>query len=295
VLSRNWLRAVPLTALLLAGALAATSGPARAAGAGPAAPAPGAAGSTSTTVHPATTEQIRAMAANGSGRLDTLGGAPGGPAAASATSVTCYLDIGLPYGGGPYNSHVYVDGDVYCDDYVHLGVLTVELYRDASRAAYSTVTFAYVPGALATAASSTCISGVYFGVVGATLSRYDLTPQTISATQIGYPLLISCGPPPPPPPPPPVPFAVTNPGNRSSLDGNPERLQMTATGGTAPYTWSAANLPTGLSINAGTGLITGAATRTGNWPVTVTATDAAHASASTQFSWLVRHDGCPHC
>jgi hypothetical protein len=282
-----------LTALLIAGVLAGTSGPAHAAGTGPAAPAPRAAtGSTPATVRPASTEQIRAMAANGNGRLITLGGTTGGAAAASATAVTCYLDIGLPYGGGAYNSHVYVDGDVYCDDYVHLGVLTVELFRDASRVAYSTVTFAYVPGALATAASPTCVSGVYFGVVGATLSRYDLTPQTISATQIGYPLLISCGPPPPPPP---APLAVTNPGTRQSLDGNLERLQMTATGGTAPYTWSAANLPTGLSINAGTGLITGTATRTGNFPVTVTATDAAHASASVQFSWVIRHDGCAHC
>jgi hypothetical protein len=87
---------------------------------------------------------------------------------------------------------------------------------------------------------------------------------------------------------------VANPGNQRTLDGNPERLQMTATGGSAPYTWSATGLPTGLSINPSTGQISGT-TRAGNFTVTVTAVAAAGGSGSTRFTWLVRRDACPTC
>jgi hypothetical protein len=70
---------------------------------------------------------------------------------------------------------------------------------------------------------------------------------------------------------------------------------MTATGGAPPYTWSATGLPTGLSINPGTGLISGSVTRLGIYRVTVTAVDAAGRSGSTQFSWAVRLDACRRC
>lgn len=301
MLSSNRLRAAtPLTALILAGALVGMSGPARAADTVPGATAaPGTAGSTPMTARPATTEQIRAMAARGGGKLITLAGpaakgadARDGAATAAATVVTCYLYIGTPYGGIAYNAHIFVDGLVYCDSYVHLGVLTVELFRGVDRVANTTATYPYVYGIGATAEYATCADGVYFGVVGATLARYDLTPPSITSTQVGYPVYISCASPPPPPS---TPLAVTNPGNRQSLDAGAERLQMTATGGTAPYTWSATGLPTGLSINAGTGLISGTTIGTGSFTVTVTASDAAGRTAATQFTWRVRRDGCPRC
>jgi hypothetical protein len=98
-----------------------------------------------------------------------------------------------------------------------------------------------------------------------------------------------------PPPPPTTPLAVTNPGGRRTLELTATSLQMKATGGTTPYTWSATGLPTGLSINSSTGLISGTASRAGGFAVTVTAADAAGASASTAFSWAVVRDGCPRC
>jgi serine protease len=76
---------------------------------------------------------------------------------------------------------------------------------------------------------------------------------------------------------------------------DPDQLQMTVTGGTTPYTWSATGLPPGLSINSSTGLISGTVTRIGTSTVTITAVDAASRSASTQFSWSVRHEPCPTC
>jgi hypothetical protein len=288
-----------LAALIFAGTLVGTSSPAQAAATDPDAPATSAGRSTPITVRSATTEQIRAMAAQGAGKLITLS-APaakrrdaGDGVAMAAAAVTCYLTIGVPYGGGAYNAHIFVDGLLYCDDYVHLAVLTLELFRGVDRVANTTATFPFVSGIYATAEYPTCNEGVYFGIVGATVARYDLTPPSVTANVVGYPRYIGCEPPPPPPPP--APLVVANPGNRRSLDGNPEQLQMTATGGTLPYIWSATGLPTGLSINSNTGLISGTTIRTGGFAVTVTAVDAANRSASTQFTWAVRRDACPTC
>jgi hypothetical protein len=50
---------------------------------------------------------------------------------------------------------------------------------------------------------------------------------------------------------------------------------VAAAGGTAPYTWSATGLPAGLSINPGTGDITGTPTAGGTFSVTVSVHDSA--------------------
>ncbi|MFD9476023.1 MULTISPECIES: Ig domain-containing protein [Streptomyces] len=89
--------------------------------------------------------------------------------------------------------------------------------------------------------------------------------------------------------------SVVNPGNQVSLQYDSAYLPMTATGGTAPYTWSAVNLPTGATINASTGLISGLLRGSGIRTVTVTARDAAGATASATFTWRVIRDACPRC
>ncbi|WP_420082225.1 Ig domain-containing protein [Streptomyces sp. JL4002] len=90
-------------------------------------------------------------------------------------------------------------------------------------------------------------------------------------------------------------LSVVNPGNRVDYQYDSVHLQMTATGGSAPYTWSAVNLPVGTSINASTGLISGFLRGSGTRTVTVTATDASGASASTVFTWRVIREACPRC
>ncbi|HEU5469626.1 MAG TPA: S8 family serine peptidase [Actinophytocola sp.] len=85
--------------------------------------------------------------------------------------------------------------------------------------------------------------------------------------------------------------AVTNPGNQTGTVGSPASLQLTASGGTPPYTWSATGLPTGLSINASTGLISGTPTTAGTFAVSATATDSAGQSGSTSFSWTINNPG----
>ena len=62
---------------------------------------------------------------------------------------------------------------------------------------------------------------------------------------------------------------VANPGGQLTLYPDSASLQMTASGGSGPYTWSATGLPTGLSINSSTGLISGRPTVLALYSVTV--------------------------
>ncbi|SER68271.1 Serine protease, subtilisin family [Lentzea xinjiangensis] len=84
--------------------------------------------------------------------------------------------------------------------------------------------------------------------------------------------------------------AVTNPGNQTSTVGSPVSLQLAATGGTAPYTWSVTGLPAGLSASA-SGTISGTPTTAGTHTVVATATDAAGKTGSATFTWTVNAAG----
>src|SRR6185437_7265685 len=90
---------------------------------------------------------------------------------------------------------------------------------------------------------------------------------------------------------------VTNPGSQNSTVGTAARLQIAATDSQSGQTlaYSAASLPPGLSINSGTGLITGTPTTAGTSTVTVTATDTTGAAGTATFSWTVSSGGgaCP--
>jgi hypothetical protein len=86
----------------------------------------------------------------------------------------------------------------------------------------------------------------------------------------------------------PNPVTITNPGSQSSrVNQAITPLQLSASGGTAPYQWTAAGLPTGLSITT-SGLISGTPTTRGTFTVTVTAIDSVGASGSTTFTWTIK-------
>lgn len=85
---------------------------------------------------------------------------------------------------------------------------------------------------------------------------------------------------------------VTNPGARSGTVGTASSLQLSASdSGGAALTYSASGLPTGLSINSSSGLISGIPTSAGTFSVTATARDASGASGSTSFIWTIAGSG----
>lgn len=86
---------------------------------------------------------------------------------------------------------------------------------------------------------------------------------------------------------------VTNPGNQSSTTGVATSLQISASssGSGQTLTYSATGLPTGLSINASTGLISGTPTTVQTVTTTITATDSTNATGTATFAWTVSAPG----
>ncbi len=86
---------------------------------------------------------------------------------------------------------------------------------------------------------------------------------------------------------------VTHPGNQTGAVGVQTTLQIQArsSGTNQTLTYTATGLPAGLSINSGTGLISGTPTTAQNYTTTVTVKDSAGASGSTTFAWTVGTTG----
>ena len=86
---------------------------------------------------------------------------------------------------------------------------------------------------------------------------------------------------------------VTNPGNKSGTVGSAiASFTLSASGGTAPYTWSASGLPAGVTIGATTGTVSGTPTTAGTYSVTATATSSGGSSSgSTSFTFTVSGGG----
>jgi len=91
-----------------------------------------------------------------------------------------------------------------------------------------------------------------------------------------------------------TPPTITNPGDQADKAGTAVSLSIVASdadGDTLNY--SAAGLPAGLSINPGSGEISGTPSTIGVSNVTVTVSDGA-ASASTAFSWEITQNSAPN-
>ena len=81
---------------------------------------------------------------------------------------------------------------------------------------------------------------------------------------------------------------ITDPGTRSSNLNASVSLQIHASSSLGEVlTYSASGLPTGLSINGATGLISGHVTYPGNFTAHVTAKDTDGITASAAFAWRV--------
>ncbi|WP_409179296.1 putative Ig domain-containing protein [Amycolatopsis sp. VS8301801F10] len=87
---------------------------------------------------------------------------------------------------------------------------------------------------------------------------------------------------------------ANNPGSQNGVVGTAAKLQLSASGGSGGYTWTATGLPAGLSISSG-GLISGTPTTAGTYSVTATAKDSSGATGSTTFGWTIAPTGGGSC
>jgi len=202
-------------------------------------------------------------------------------ASASTTNVNCSLSVFNPRQNAGL---VTADAYVFCNGLTSGINLSLDLTRDGV-----IVDSVLTGGSLGASAlvAVACVPGSYVATAWATIwYPFGNIPGAESISWSSAIIPITCAPTPP---------VVAPPGNQSTFVYDSDELQMTATGGTVPYTWSATGLPAGFSINPGTGLISGASTRIATSTVTVTAVDTAGRSGSTQFTWAIRREPCPRC
>jgi YVTN family beta-propeller protein len=86
---------------------------------------------------------------------------------------------------------------------------------------------------------------------------------------------------------------LPNPGDRTGTVSQPASLQLTATDPNGDALgFGASGLPPGLSLNAGTGLISGTPTAAGTYNVVVTVSDGVNV-ASANFAWTITGSEVP--
>jgi len=83
----------------------------------------------------------------------------------------------------------------------------------------------------------------------------------------------------------PVTLTLTPPALRPGRAGTRYQQRITASGGTAPYTFSVSgSLPHGLTLNPNTGAISGTPTKPGSYQFTITATDSGQHTRSRRYT-----------
>ncbi len=141
-----------------------------------------------------------------------------------------------------------------------------------------TVSWAITAGSLPAGSGITLSSGGLLSGTPTTATTYNFTVTVtvggVASTPQALTLVINS-------------LLVTSGSTASGEVGLPFSFHLTGVGGTAPYTWSlaagSASLPTGLSLNPATGLISGPVTTTAGSPFTgivVQATDSLSATAT---------------
>ncbi|WP_433725363.1 putative Ig domain-containing protein [Actinoplanes sp. CA-051413] len=83
------------------------------------------------------------------------------------------------------------------------------------------------------------------------------------------------------------PPTVTTPPTQYGYVNEAANLQLAATGGWLPRTWTQTGLPPGLTLDPGTGTITGTPTTVGSSSVTVVVTDRDSKTDDATFTWAI--------
>src|SRR5438105_6200161 len=175
-----------------------------------------------------------------------------------------------------------------------LSVITASLPAGTRGSSYSTVLEASggatpyswsatgLPAGLALSTNTGQISGTPSTAgnytVAASVRDSENSPVSASKT---FSLTITSTPPPA--------LSVTTASLPAGTQGSSYSTGLAASGGIAPYSWSATGLPAGLSLNSGTGQISGTPSTAGNYTVTASVRDSENspASASKTFSLTI--------
>ncbi len=164
-----------------------------------------------------------------------------------------------------------------------LNITTASLPTDRLQLAYSTTLAATggaapytwsvtgLPGGLSVNSGTGVVSGTptASGAFSIVVTVTDSGGEVVQSAQKTFPLQIN---------------TLVNITTASLPNGRAQlaySAAVTATGGVAPYTWAATGLPAGLSINAGTGVISGTPAASGTFPVNVSVTDSGAAVVQT--------------
>ena len=112
----------------------------------------------------------------------------------------------------------------------------------------------------------------FSGATGGQFNNHDIQAWNVSVNAFALP----------------APPVLAAPGNQTTVIGEAVNLQMTATDPNGDVAiWSAIGLPPGLSINPGSGLISGTPTALGSYSPTITASDGNTAPVSVNFGWVI--------
>jgi hypothetical protein len=84
-----------------------------------------------------------------------------------------------------------------------------------------------------------------------------------------------------------APLAIATSSLASATVGTTYAATLQATGGVTPYTWSASGLPSGLSLNASTGAISGTPSASGTSTITVSVKDSSTTPATATHSFAL--------
>jgi len=127
------------------------------------------------------------------------------------------------------------------------------------------------------AATPTQISGTYYISSNAPLGTTSLTVTTEYGTARVYPTIVA-------------PLTVTTTSLSAATVGQSYTTTLAASGGVAPYTWSAASVPPGLSLS-NTGTLTGTPTAPGYGTQTITGqvTDSGGQTQTVSLTLSVQH------
>ena len=135
-----------------------------------------------------------------------------------------------------------------------------------------------LPAGLSLNASTGAITGTP-GAAGSSTVTAQVTDANATATSRTFTLTISAAPP----------LAITSTSLPAGVTGSAYSATLAASGGLQPYAWTipAGALPPGLTLNSGTGSISGTPTAVGAYSFTVTVKDSVPQSASTTLTITV--------